>query len=35
MNNMKQISDFESRYKMVIPIPYKDFLQTKLPFCKL
>lgn len=29
MNNMKQISDFESRYKMVIPIPYKDFLQTE------
>ena len=29
MINAKQISDFESRYKMVIPIPYKDFLQNE------
>lgn len=25
MINAKQISDLESIYKMVIPIPYKDF----------
>lgn len=29
MNNINQISDFESRYKMVIPIPYKEFLQNE------
>lgn len=29
MINAKQISDFESRYKMVIPIAYKEFLQNE------
>lgn len=29
MNNINQISDFESRYKMVIPTPYKEFLQNE------
>ena len=29
MINAKQISDFESRYKMVIPVSYKEFLQNE------
>ena len=29
MNIIKQISDFESRYKLVIPIQYKDFLKKE------
>lgn len=29
MDNMRQISDFESRYKMVIPVSYKEFLQNE------
>ncbi len=29
MNIIKQISDFESGYKLVIPIQYKDFLKNE------